>query len=981
MIAIFNDHVDTTRPLLNSYQPKAVEAAWYAWWEESGFFKPRYGSDGKPSSKGTYVIPIPPPNITGSLHLGHGLTNAIQDALIRYHRMRGYTTVYVPGCDHAGISTQVVVEKKIWRESKKTRHDLGREKFIEQVWDWREQFGSRIYNQLRRLGSSYDWSRACFTMDPKFANAVTETFVKLHDEGIIYRDTRLVNWCCKLNTALSNLEVENKELEGRTLLSVPNHDKKYEFGVIISFSYPVEGSDQKVTVATTRIETMLGDVAVAVHPQDSRYTHLIGKNLVHPFNGRKIPILADDMVEMEFGTGAVKITPAHDPNDYLVGKRHNLAFINILNDDGTLNENGGIFKGMKRFDARNAVVDALKERGLYVETKPNKMVIPICSRTGDIVEPLLKPQWYVNCQDMAKDAIDLVKNGELNIYPVSSEKEWYSWMEGIQDWCISRQLWWGHTIPAYFVNVEGQVNERHDGKYWVSAKTLEEAQMKAYQKFPEIPKDKITLEQDPDVLDTWFSSALWPFAIFGWPETTEELENFYPNSLLETGWDILFFWVARMVFFARKLTGKVPFKHVFCHAMVRDAHGRKMSKSLGNVIDPIDIIQGISLEGLHAQLEKGNLDPKEVSRAKDGQKKDFPRGIPECGTDALRFALCAHTSTNRDINLDILRVEGYRKFCNKLWNATKFALMKLGDDFVPVASIESHSNYETLVERWILHRLNEAIKQVHSALSEYNFMNATTALHKFWLYELCDVYVEAIKPIVDSGDEKSKLSARQTLYTCLDQALRLLHPFMPFITEELFQRLPRRENAPVESIMIAEYPDARDNIWKNETSEQQFELVFSAIKAARSIMTDYNLKNNLSLYFSVSSDLFEFFSAEKGMIETLCLGKNLDITIVNIEDQSKIPNGCAIVTVNQNLIVNLLVRGKVDFEQEIEKLRQKFQKKLSIKTQLEKQINIPEYENKVAKDVRESNQLKLDTLSTELNALKDNISNFERLRG
>ena len=667
-----------------TYTPKVVEAAWYEWWEAQGYFKPQFAADGKAKSEGTYVIPIPPPNVTGILHLGHGLTNSIQDALIRWNRMKGKTVLWLPGADHAGIATQVVVEKKLMRERKITRHDIGREAFLEETFKWKENYIEKIYDQIRRLGSSVDWSRAKFTMDPEMNEAVNEAFCTLQQDGTIYRANRMVNWCTKLKTALSNLEVESKELEGSTMLSVPDHDekKKYEFGVLISFAYHVENSDEIIVVATTRLETMLGDTAIAVHPSDKRYQHLHGKFVIHPFNKRRIPIVADEYPDPEFGTGAVKITPAHDPNDFIVGKRQNLEFINIFTDDGAVNENGAPFTGMQRFDARVAILEVLKTAGDYVGTQPNKMALPICTRSGNIVEPMLKPQWWVNCNEMAQMACDAVKNGDIVITPQTSSNEWFRWLEQPQDWCISRQLWWGHRVPAYFVNIKDDINDQDDSNRWVSGRSFQEAQQNAFQRFQDVDPSLISLEQDEDVLDTWFSAGLWPFATMGWPKPTKDFRDFFPNTLLETGWDILFFWVARMVMMSLKLTGKIPFSEVFCHAMVRDAHGRKMSKSLGNTINPTDVINGISLADLQKRLEEGNLDPREVEKAKAGQAKDYPNGIPECGTDALRFTLLAYSSFSRDINLDVSRIDGYRKFCNKIWNATRFALLKL-DNFVP----------------------------------------------------------------------------------------------------------------------------------------------------------------------------------------------------------------------------------------------------------------------------------------------------------
>uniref|UniRef100_A0A8C6HE13 Valine--tRNA ligase n=1 Tax=Mus spicilegus TaxID=10103 RepID=A0A8C6HE13_MUSSI len=803
---------DVSGAMPDSYSPQYVEAAWYPWWEQQGFFKPEYGrpSVSAPNPRGVFMMCIPPPNVTGSLHLGHALTNAIQDSLTRWHRMRGETTLWNPGCDHAGIATQVVVEKKLWKERGLNRHQLGREAFLEEVWKWKAEKGDRIYHQLKKLGSSLDWDRACFTMDPKLSATVTEAFVRLHEEGVIYRSTRLVNWSCTLNSAISDIEVDKKELTGRTLLPVPGYKEKVEFGVLVSFAYKVQGSDsdEEVVVATTRIETMLGDVAVAVHPKDPRYQHLKGKCVVHPFLSRSLPIVFDDFVDMEFGTGAVKITPAHDQNDYEVGQRHRLEAISIMDSKGALVNVPPPFLGLPRFEARKAVLAALKERGLFRGVKDNPMVVPLCNRSKDVVEPLLRPQWYVRCGEMAQAASAAVTRGDLRILPEAHQRTWHSWMDNIRDWCISRQLWWGHRIPAYFITVHDPAvppGEDPDGRYWVSGRTEAEAREKAAREFGVSP-DKISLQQDEDVLDTWFSSGLFPFSIFGWPNQSEDLSVFYPGTLLETGHDILFFWVARMVMLGLKLTGKLPFREVYLHAIVRDAHGRKMSKSLGNVIDPLDVIHGVSLQGLHDQLLNSNLDPSEVEKAKEGQKADFPAGIPECGTDALRFGLCAYTSQGRDINLDVNRILGYRHFCNKLWNATKFALRGLGKGFVPSATPKPEG-HESLVDRWIRSRLTEAVRLSNEGFQAYDFPAITTAQYSFWLYELCDVYLECLKPVLNGVDQVAAECARQTLYTCLDVGLRLLSPFMPFVTEELFQRLPRRTPKAPASLCVTPYPE------------------------------------------------------------------------------------------------------------------------------------------------------------------------------
>ncbi|KAI8820771.1 tRNA synthetases class I-domain-containing protein [Fimicolochytrium jonesii] len=959
-----------------AYNPIAVEAAWYAWWEKSGFFKPQL-VDGAPAPEGTFTIPIPPPNVTGALHLGHALTNSIQDALTRWHRMQGKTTLFVPGCDHAGISTQVVVEKRLVKERGITRHDLGREKFLEEVFKWKEAYGTRIYSQLRKVGSSMDWDRVRFTMDPNMVKAVNEAFVRLHEDGVIYRDNRLVNWDTKLKTALSNLEVDQKELPGRTLMTVPDHDpkKKYEFGVIISFAYPIENSTEQIVVATTRLETMLGDTAIAVHPTDERYKHLHGKYVIHPFQNRRIPIVADEYVDPAFGTGAVKITPAHDPNDYTVGKRQKLEFINIFTDEGQINEAGAPFTGLKRFDARVAVLEELKKKGLYIETKDNKMVLPISERTGNIVEPMLKPQWWVNCKDMAGEAMKVVRTGELQILPQTSEKEWFRWLENIEDWCISRQLWWGHRIPAYFIKIQNQENDRIDGKYWVSGRNEKEARQKALEKFPDVKPADIVLEQDEDVLDTWFSSGLWPFSIMGWPEKTQDLKLFYPHNLLETGKDILFFWVARMVMLGIKLTGTVPFKQVFCHSMVRDAHGRKMSKSLGNVIDPIDVIYGISLEELHKRLEDGNLDPREVEKAKDGQSRDFPAGIPQCGTDAMRFALLAYTSGASDINLDISRVEGYRKWCNKLWNATRFALMKLGADYKPRKDV-ALTGKESLADRWILAKLNQCIRKTNENLAQYNFMQATNALYQFWLYELCDVYLETTKPIIDGADAAASDSAKDVLYICLEAGLKLLHPFMPFVTEELYQRLPRRPDDKVPSIMITRYPEALAE-WDNAKSEADWDLVNHVVHAARSLLTDYIIKDATVLLTASTYETRQLLESQIPIVKSMLKGCG---AFKVLGANETVPAGCAINNVSEEVNVYLLVKGFVDFDAELLKIASKVDKVRDNLASWIKKTTVDGYEERVRQEIKDSNDAKIKGLQAEIAALEKAADEFRRLR-
>ncbi|EHB16074.1 Valyl-tRNA synthetase, partial [Heterocephalus glaber] len=938
---------DVSGAMPDSYSPRYVEAAWYPWGGRAGFFKPEYGrpSVSAPNPRGVFMLCIPPPNVTGSLHLGHALTNAIQDSLTRWHRMRGETTLWNPGCDHAGIATQVVVEKKLWRERGLSRHQLGREAFLQEVWKWKEEKGDRIYHQLKKLGSSLDWERACFTMDPKLSAAVTEAFVRLHEEGVIYRSTRLVNWSCTLNSAISDIEVDKKELTGRTLLSVPGYKEKVEFGVLVSFAYKVQGSDsdEEVVVATTRIETMLGDVAVAVHPEDPRYqvgrpgpqleglpaspegSHSHGKSVIHPFLSRSLPIVFDDFVDMEFGTGAVKITPAHDQNDFELGQRHRLEAVSIMDSRGALVGGPPPFLGLPRFEARKAVLAALKERGLFRGVQDNPMVVPLC-----------------------------------------------------RDWCISRQLWWGHRIPAYFVTVHDPAvppGEDPDGRYWVSGRSKAEAREKAAREFAVSP-DKIALEQDEDVLDTWFSSGLFPFSILGWPSQSEDLSVFYPGTLLETGHDILFFWVARMVMLGLKLTGRLPFREVYLHAIVRDAHGRKMSKSLGNVIDPLDVVHGVSLQGLHDQLLNSNLDPSEVEKAKEGQKADFPAGIPECGTDALRFGLCAYTSQGRDINLDVNRILGYRHFCNKLWNATKFALRGLGEGFVP-SPTPTPGGQESLLDRWILSRLTEAVRLSNEGFRAYDFPAITTAQYSFWLYELCDVYLECLKPILSGVDLVAAQCARQTLYTCLDVGLRLLSPFMPFVTEELFQRLPRRTPQAPASLCVTPYPEPAECSWKDPEAEAALELALSITRAVRSLRADYNLtRTRPDCFLEVADEATGTLAlAVSGHVQALASAGVVTILALG----APAPQGCAVALASDRCSIHLQLQGLVDPARELGKLQAKQAEVRRQAQRLRERRSAVGYSGKVPLEVQETDGAKLRQTEAELRKVEEAIVLFQKM--
>ncbi|KAL2131996.1 hypothetical protein VTI74DRAFT_4328 [Chaetomium olivicolor] len=910
-------------PHFQAYNPKAVESAWYSWWEKSGFFQPQ---PARSPEVGKFVIPLPPPNVTGALHCGHALANSLQDTLIRWYRMRGYSTLWVPGCDHAGISTQSVVEKMLWKKQKKTRLELGREEFTKLVWEWKGEYHQRINNAQRLMGGSMDWTREAFTMDENLSAATMETFCRLHDEGYIYRSSRLVNWCTHLRTALSSLEVENKEISGRTMLDVPGYDRKVEFGVLTYFKYPIDGTDLTIEVATTRPETMLGDSGIAVSPGDTRYTHLVGKFARHPFTDRLLPIVEDSYVDPEFGTGAVKLTPAHDFNDYKLGERHNLQFINILNEDGTLNENAGpMFQGQKRFHARYTVVEELTKRGLFVKKEPNAMTIPLCEKTKDVIEPYMTPQWWVRMKEMADAALKVVEEGKIKISPESARKSYDRWLSNINDWCISRQLWWGHRIPAYRVIFEEEEGRPEtDKSLWVVGRTPEEAQAKAEAKYA---GKSFRLEQDPDCLDTWFSSGLWPMSILGWPNTeSSDFKNFFPTSMLETGWDILFFWVSRMIMLSLKLTGEVPFTEVYCHSLIRDSEGRKMSKSLGNVIDPLDIINGIELEALHAKLLTGNLKEDEIDRATKYQKTAFPGGIPECGADALRFTLLSYTTGGGDINFDIKVMHAYRRFCNKVWQASKYVMGKLPQDFVPASKLDTSAL--SVPERWILHRMNAAVKGINEALEARQFSTSTKLAYQFFYDELCDVFIENSKGILSDGTPEQQQSVQQTLYLTLDVALRLLHPFMPYITEELWQRLPRKKGDTAPSIMLAPYPEV-DNALEFVSDAEDYELGLKCAGGVRSLAADYNIRSDGRAFIKASTAAsLDKVSAQLQNIKTLS-GKSIsDVSVLGPDaDEASSPRGCAVYVVSADVAVLLQVSTQIkDIDAEIKKINTKLQK-------------------------------------------------------
>nr|WP_314585823.1 valine--tRNA ligase [uncultured Pseudomonas sp.] len=775
-----------------TYQPHAIETSWYQTWERQGYFAPQ--GSGEP-----YTIMIPPPNVTGSLHMGHGFNNAIMDALIRFRRMQGRNTLWQPGTDHAGIATQMLVERRIGAEGL-SRHDLGREKFLEKVWEWKNESGGNISRQIRRLGSSVDWSRERFTMDDGLSEAVKEAFVRLHEDGLIYRGKRLVNWDTKLHTAISDLEVES-------------HDEK---GHLWHLRYPLadgartaEGMDHLV-VATTRPETLLGDAAVAVHPEDPRYKDLIGQYVELPLVGRRIPIVGDDYCDPEFGTGCVKITPAHDFNDYEVGKRHNLPLINVFDADAAVlpgaqvfNLDGSVngmfdatlpaaYAGLDRFEARKRIVADLDAAGRLEKIEDHALKVPKGDRSGTVIEPWLTDQWYVSTKPLADKAIAVVESGEVQFVPKQYENMYFSWMRDIQDWCISRQLWWGHRIPAWY----DQAGNVYVGR--------DEAEVRAKHDLGDI-----ALRQDDDVLDTWFSSGLWTFSTLGWPEQTEALKTFHPTDVLVTGFDIIFFWVARMIMLSTHLTGQIPFKTVYVHGLVRDGQGQKMSKSKGNVLDPLDIVDGIDLDTLLQKRTSGLMQPKLAEKIAKQTRAEFPDGIASYGTDALRFTFCSLATTGRDIKFDMGRVEGYRNFCNKLWNAANFVMENVeGQD----TGVNDEPVELSSVDRWIISQLQRTEAEVTRQLDAFRFDLATQALYEFVWDEYCAWYLELVKPVL--WDENASLErqrgTRRTLARVLEVVLRLAHPFMPFITEEIWQRLKAPAGVQGETLMLQPWPTANE---------------------------------------------------------------------------------------------------------------------------------------------------------------------------
>ena len=884
------------------FEPKKIEERWYKFWLEKGYFHANENSDKK-----SYCIVIPPPNITGALHIGHALNNTIQDILIRYKRMEGFNTLWMPGTDHAGIATQNVVERQLLAEGA-DRHKIGREEFVERVWKWKEKSGGDIIRQLKRLGASCDWERERFTMDEGLSKAVREVFVRLYDEGLIYKGDRLINWCPRCHTALSDLEVEHEEQKGH----------------LYHIKYPVKNTSDFITIATTRPETMLGDTAVAVNPDDERYKNFTGKTVTLPIVNREIPVIADSYVDKSFGTGALKITPAHDPNDFEIGTRHNLLQVKVIAEDGTMNENAGKYKGLDRFKCRKALLSDLENEGFLIKVEDYVHSVGKCYRCKTIVEPNLSKQWFVKIKPLSEPALEAVKDGRIRIIPKGWENTYFEWMNNIKDWCISRQIWWGHRIPAWNCLDCGEI-------------TVSKTDVKECSKC----KSK-NIEQESDVLDTWFSSALWPFSTLGWPENTKELEAFYPTSVLVTSFDILFFWVARMIMMGLKFRGDIPFRDVYIHALVRDAEGQKMSKSKGNVIDPLIMME-------------------------------------KYGTDAFRFTLAAFAAQGRDIKLSEERIEGYRNFANKIWNAFRFAMMNLEDyissqDIVgqgfslAVSKPEGLPYNLQLSDRWIISRLQKAIADTRKGLTEYKFNESAGTIYQFFWHELCDWYIEIIKPRLAASAEERKTAQSVLLYV-MENSLRLLHPFMPFITEELWQQLPHSG----ESIMTAEYPVYNEAL-VNEDFEREMILIMEISRGIRNIRSEMNisLAKKLDVILRTGDEKkLQMIERQNLYISELSRLKNLSVT-----RNGKEPKMAATAVV-EDIEIFVLLEGVIDIQEERNRLGRELEKINSDIATLNKRLSNRDFINRAPKDVVEKDREKYQSLTVIAEKIQQNLSRLE----
>ena len=955
----------TPAPMEKTYDPHAIEQRWYRTWEDRGWFAPGPAD----ADRDPYCIMIPPPNVTGSLHMGHGFNNTVMDTLIRFNRMRGRPTLWQPGTDHAGIATQMVVERQL-EGTGQTRHDLGRDRFIERVWEWKAESGNNITRQLRRLGSSLDWEHERFTMDDGLSNAVQEVFIRLYEEGLIYRGKRLVNWDPKLHTAVSDLEVISEE----------------ESGHMWHMRYPLTNGQGHLVVSTTRPETMLGDCAVAVNPEDARYRHLIGELVELPLTGRRIPIVADEHADPEFGTGCVKITPAHDFNDYAVWLRHrdetpisgqmHGGLINIFTIDAAVRENEtdedelipSAYVGLDRYEARRRIVADLEFRGLLEKVVEHRLMVPRGDRSGTVIEPLLTDQWYVKVGPLARPAIEAVETGRIRFVPDNWKNTYYEWMRNIQDWCISRQIWWGHRIPAWY-DAEGNI---YVGRNETEVRTQHDL------------AEDYPLTQDEDVLDTWFSSALWPFSTLGWPEPSERLRTFYPTSVLVTGFDIIFFWVARMIMMGIKFMDDVPFREVYVHGLVRDSLGQKMSKSKGNVLDPIDLIDGIRLDDLVAKRTSGMMQPQLAAKIEKQTRREFPDGIPSFGTDALRFTFAALAATGRDIKFDMGRIEGYRNFCNKLWNASRFVLMNTEGHDCGLPGSAGHETLErSLADRWILSRLQKTKRAVTEAIEDYRFDQAAQAIYEFTWNEYCDWYLELTKPVLnnDTASDAAKRGTRRTLVSVLESLLRLTHPIMPFITEEIWQRVAPMTGRiaatdHVEStIMLQPFPTYRAPL-VDEAAEEEMQWVMQFILGIRKIKGEMNIAPGKTVpVLLADATEKDRANAERHRVFLDFLARIESITL--LEPGETGPESATALVGQMKILIPLA--GLIDKDAELARLDKELGRLQQDIERTEKKLGNPNFVDRAPPDVVQKERDKLDRTKAALSDLSSQAAKIRAL--
>ena len=909
-----------------TYNPKEIESRIYESWEDSGYFSPSKSGD-------PYCIVIPPPNVTGTLHMGHAFQDTIMDIIIRYQRMKGNNTLWQVGTDHAGIATQMVVERQLER-SGTSRQKLGREAFEKEVWKWKEKSGNTITQQMKRLGASTDWTREKFTMDENLVQGVTRVFIQLYEEGLIYRGKRLVNWDPVLQTALSDLEVVTSE----------------EKGSLWHMKYPIDGLDDYIVVATTRPETMLGDTAVAVHPDDKRYKNLIGKLVNLPLTDRKIPIIADDYVDQEFGTGCLKITPGHDFNDFDIGKKHDLEIISILDQSAKIIQSAPKeYQGLDRFDARRKIVEDIESLGLMQEIEDYTLTIPRGDRSGAILEPLITNQWFLKMEPLAEPAITVVKNGELKFVPENWSKTYFEWLENIQDWCISRQLWWGHRIPAWYDN---------EGNVYVGESESEVREKNNI-------KNSIALTQDEDVLDTWFSSALWPFSSLGWPDETYDLKTFYPTNVLVTGFDIIFFWVARMVMMGLKFMKEIPFKEIYIHGLIKDKNGQKMSKSKGNILDPIDLIDGISLEDLLEKRVQGLMQPEMEKRIINDTKKEFPNGIPDFGTDALRFNFAIQASTGRDIRLDLRRVEGYRNFCNKIWNASRFIKMNTNDfELLDINDANGHA-----IDQWIQSKFAGTIDEIERQFNQYRFDLAATAMYEFVWNDFCDWYIELAKTLINDPEisDSQKDYTKNNLIKMLDAILRMLHPTIPFITEEIWQSLS--EDNKRRSIMKADFPSSND--WRmDDEIVANTEWLKNIVSSVRQIRSEMNIPPNESIKIIIN-DASNTDSRRLESLGSFILNLASVESITQKDTSDDIPKS-AFALLNQ-MKIYIPLEGLVDIEEEKARLEKKLVKLNQELKSVQDRLSNDTFVEKAPTEVVEELKGKLKSLMSDQTRIEEQI--------